>query len=74
MITPLLIGRPIDLLTKICESVIVKLSMSKSKKTDKEPTKLEECQPGATKAQVFEALRIIATTEVKPKPTSKKKS
>jgi hypothetical protein len=44
--------------------------MPKIKKTDKEPTKLEECNPGATKAQIFDALRILATA----KPAPKKKS
>jgi hypothetical protein len=48
--------------------------MPKNKKTDKEPTKLEECEPGATKDQVFQALRILATTKVTPKPAPKKKS
>ena len=41
---------------------------------DDSPTKLENCEPGATKTQVFEALRIVATTEVKSKPDSKKPS
>ena len=34
--------------------------------------KLEECEPGATKAQVFEALHVLATTKVIPKPSPKK--
>lgn len=43
--------------------------MPKIKNTNKEPTKLEGCQPGATKAQIFEALRILAIA----KPALKKK-
>jgi len=48
--------------------------MSKIKDTGKEPERLEYYQPGATKSQVFGALRIVATTEVKSKPSSKKPS
>jgi len=32
------------------------------------PTRIDDCKPGATKSQVFEALYIIATAKVKSKP------
>jgi hypothetical protein len=38
----------------------------------KDEDNLEDYEPGATKAQVMEALRIISTTKVKPKSTSRK--
>ena len=31
--------------------------------SNKEPKRLEDCQPGATKPEVFEALRIVALTK-----------
>lgn len=48
--------------------------LAKTADTRKELKNLEDCNPGATKAQVLEALRIVATTEVKSKPSSKKPS
>ena len=42
--------------------------------TKKQPRQLEDCQPGATKVQVFEALYIAANTPIKSKSDSKKRS
>lgn len=43
-------------------------------KINRTSLKLELQNPGATKAQVFEALRIAATTQIKSKPETKKPS
>ena len=48
-------------------------SNEKQLKTNKFKQKLEECEPGTIKSEVFEVLRIIATTKAKPKSAPKKK-
>lgn len=40
-----------------------KMAYTKEQKMNKSPRKLEDCQPGATKSEVFEALRIVALTK-----------
>lgn len=40
--------------------------MFKIKDMNNQPKRIEDYKPGATKAQVFKALCIAATTQVKP--------